>query len=81
MPETEFVTVFWPLTTTGAGELVVQAAGTIRFVVDCRVKPVALVGQVKMTLVWEGIIDSCGDGSVRLNMVPLVKAPPTCVVP
>ena len=49
------VTVFCPLTTTGAGELVVQTADEPRLVVDCRVKPVALVGHVKMTLAPQGI--------------------------
>ena len=34
------VTVFWPLMTTGMGELVVQTSGGIRLVVDCTVKPV-----------------------------------------
>ena len=34
--------------TTGAGELVVQAAGETKFVVDCKEKPKALVGHVKM---------------------------------
>ena len=33
---------------TGAGELVLQTAGESRFVVDCKVKPKALVGHVKM---------------------------------
>ncbi len=42
------VTVFWPLTMTGAGETVAQTAGET-LVVDCRVKPVALVGHVKYT--------------------------------
>ena len=48
--------MFCPLNTTGAGELVVQTADEPRFVVDCRVKPVALVGHVKITLAPEGII-------------------------
>ena len=40
VPEMGLVTVFSPLTTTGAEELVVQNAAEPRFVVDCRVKPV-----------------------------------------
>jgi len=49
-----FVTVFWPLTTTAAGEFVVQTAAEPRFVVDCRVNP---VGHVKITFApTEGII-------------------------
>ena len=58
------VTAFCPLTTTGAGELVIQTAGETRFVVDCYVNPVALVGHVKITLAPEGIIVRCGDGAV-----------------
>ena len=51
--------MFCPLTTTGAGELVAQTADEPRLVVDCRVKPVALVGHVKTTLGPEGIIVRC----------------------
>jgi hypothetical protein len=39
VPEMGLVTVFCPLTTTGAAELVVQT-GEARFVVNCRVYPV-----------------------------------------
>jgi hypothetical protein len=49
------VTVFWPLTTTGTEELVVQT-GEARFVVDCSRNPVAFVGQVKITLVPKGVM-------------------------
>src|SRR5438046_6481297 len=75
------VTAFWPLTTMGVGELVVQKAGETRFVVDCKVNPVALVGHVKIILAPEGITVSCGGGSVRLNTVPLPELPPACAVP
>ena len=54
------VTAFCPLTTTGAGETVVQTAGETRFVVDCKVNPVALVGHVKITLAAERMMVSCG---------------------
>ena len=50
------VTVFWPLTRTGAGELVVQIADEPRFVVDCKVNPAALVGHVGMTYAPEVIV-------------------------
>jgi len=40
-----------PLKMTGADKLVFQTVGETRLVVDSKVKPVALVGQVKMTLV------------------------------
>ena len=43
------VTVFCPLTTTGPGETVAQTTDETRFVVDCKVNPAALVGQVKIT--------------------------------
>ncbi len=43
------VTVYRPFTRIGGGETLVQTADEERFVVVCRVKPVALVGQVKMT--------------------------------
>ena len=72
------VTVFCPLTTTGSGETVVQAAGGRRFVVDCKVNPAALVGHVKITLAAEGMIVSCGAlaGNERLNTVPSPELPP-----
>jgi hypothetical protein len=54
------VTVFWPLTTTGAGELVVQIADEARFVVDCKANPMALAGHVKITFAPEVMIVSCG---------------------
>jgi len=63
--------VFWPLTTMGAGVLVVQTGDT-RFVVDCRVKPVALVGHVRMTLAPEGMMVSSGTMVSRKT----VPAPP-----
>ena len=73
------VTVFCPLTTTGAGELVVQTADETRFVVDCKVKPAALVGHVKIILAPARIVVSCGaltDPRERLNTVPLPELPP-----
>src|ERR1035437_8420771 len=74
------VTAFCPLTTTGAGELVIQTAGETRFVVDCKVNPVSLVGHVKITLAPEGIMVSCG-GMKRLKTVPWPELPPTLAVP
>ena len=47
------VTANCPLMTTGAVELVFQAAAEARLVVDSKVKPVALVGHVKITLAPE----------------------------
>src|SRR6266516_3909833 len=75
------VTAFWPLTTMGVGELVVQSAGETRFVVDCKVNPAASVGHVKIILAPEGITVSCGGGSVRLNTVPEPELPPPTAVP
>jgi hypothetical protein len=42
--------VYWPLTITGAGEFVIQAAGESKFVLDCRVKLGKFVGQVRTTV-------------------------------
>ena len=67
------VTAFCPLTTTGPGETVLQTAGEARFVVDCKVNPVALIGHVKITLFPEGMMVSCGrmaDTNGRPNTVP-----------
>ena len=69
MPEMGLVTVFWPLTTTGAGELVVQTADEPKFVVDCKVNPAGWVGHVKTMLDLDGVIVSCG-GKEMLNIVP-----------
>ena len=85
MPEIGLVTVYWPFTMTGAGELVVQA-GEARFVVDCRVNPVALVGHVTITFESEGIIVSLARvGGLtdieRIKIVPLFPLPPNCVTP
>ena len=74
------VTVYCPLTTTGAGELLVHTADEPRFVVDCKVKPVALVGHVKITFPAEGTKASCGDNE-RLKTTPKPKSPPNSVVP
>ena len=54
------VTVFWPLTTTGAGEFVIQPAGEVRFVVDCKVNPVALVGHLTIRFTPENIMETVG---------------------
>src|SRR5438105_3700195 len=78
-----FVTVFCPLTTTGAGELVVQTGDT-RFVVDCKVNPAALAGHVKIMFVPEAPMVSCGGlvgANEILNTVPLSELPPTAAVP
>jgi hypothetical protein len=67
VPRTGLVTVFWPLTTTGAGELVVQTPGEPRFVVDCKMKPVALTGHVKTTLDLQGMMVSGGGSGTMLS--------------
>ena len=51
------------MTTTGFGETEVQVAGETRLVVDCRVNLVALVGQLRITLVPEAVMVSCGGGN------------------
>jgi hypothetical protein len=50
------VITFWPFVT----ETTFQITGEIRFVVDSKLKPVTLVGHVKITFVPEGVIVSCG---------------------
>src|SRR5664279_2196601 len=80
------VTVYWPLTTTGAVELVLQTTKGTRLVVDSKVKPVAFVVHVKTTLVPAGVMFSCGaDPKARLNTVPLpavpLPEPPPSAVP
>ena len=74
------VTVFWRLRTMGPGETLVQIAGETALVVDCKVNPVALVVQVKITFAPEGMIVSWGaltGPHERLNTVPLpAVAPP-----
>ena len=59
------VTVFCPLTTTGAGEFVIQAADEARFVVDSKVNPVALAGHVKMKLFPERTAEAVGGRACR----------------
>ena len=73
------VTVFCPLTTTGEGKFVFQTAGGKRFVADCKMKPLALVGHVKITLVPESMMVSCGRMKI-LNSVP-PELPPLLAVP
>src|ERR1017187_4300392 len=74
------VTVFCPLTMTGAGKLVLQTDCEARFVADCNVNPAALAGHVKMTLAPESRMFSC-DSNARLNTVPQSESPPPCAVP
>ena len=47
------VTMFCPLMTTGAVELVFQTVGETRLVANSKVKPVASVGHVKITFAPE----------------------------
>src|SRR5213596_2972252 len=50
---------------------------------DCKVKPVAFVGHVRIIFGPEEIIASCGGGTgnERLKTVPSPKSPPPYVVP
>ena len=91
MPLVGLVTVFCPLTTTGAGETIVHTnlispiVWTMRFVADFNMKPGELVGQRKTTFVPERVMDSDGGaggaGRVMLNTVPLPELPPADAVP
>jgi hypothetical protein len=80
--EIGFVTVYWPLRTTGAGDTVDQV-GDAGLVADWRVKPVESVGQDRRTFWADGVIVSDGrrTGSEKLNTVPLPKVPPRPAVP
>lgn len=62
--------------TTGGEELVFQTANEPRFVVDCKVNPVGVIGQVKTTFAAEGIMVNCG-GSSKMVSRKTVPAPPT----
>src|SRR5688572_15481185 len=71
---------------TGPGATFVQIVGETRLAVDCKVNPATLVGHVTITsdpirmIVSRG--GGGGDGSVRLNTVPLPgEMPPPIVVP
>src|SRR5258707_1356120 len=68
------VTVFWPLMATGAGEFVLQAEGEVKFVVDCKVNPTALVDHFKTIPpgeVPEGVMVTCaGEESRFVGSVP-----------
>src|SRR6185369_100694 len=70
------VTVFCPLLTNGASEFVLQSPGESRLVVDCKVKPMALVDQVKTTFALEGMMISCAGDENRL--VGSVEASHSC---
>src|SRR5665213_614857 len=70
VPEMGLVTVFCPLTMTALGETLPQTADETRFVVDCKIYSAVLAGQVKITLVPDGMIVSCGGGNLRLKSVP-----------
>jgi len=75
VPVIGLITTFCPPMTTGGEQLVVQT-GEERFVVDCRVNPVKLVGHVKITYGPEGMRVSCGCGTiVSREMVPLPYVP------
>ena len=62
------VTVFCPLTTIGTTELVVQTTGETRFVVDCKVNPVALAGHVKIKFIPERSAEALGRGASKLAL-------------
>ena len=66
------VTLFHWLRTTGPGTTGVQAAAGIGLGADCKMNPVVFVGQVRMTLVPERVMASCGGvtGNAKLNTDP-----------
>ena len=66
------VTVFCPFRTIGRCETAVHDAVELRSVVDCKLNPATLVGQLNITLPATVVIDNCGaaTGSEMLNIVP-----------
>jgi hypothetical protein len=75
-------TAFCPLTRLGELRFVLQTAAEPRFVVDSKVKPVALVGHVKMAFAPEQFRPRRGAlTSERLKTAPLPELPPFTVVP
>ena len=81
LPEIALLTVFCPLMTTGAGETALQPVVETRFVLDCKVRPVKLVGQVKMILVPKCTRASPGGGRDNANIVPFPELPPATAFP
>ncbi len=69
---------------TGEGDTVVQTAEEPSLVVDCNVKPVGPVGQVKITFPEDRLIVSVGlltGTNERLNTAPESQLPPSNAVP
>ena len=66
------VTLFHWLRTTGPGTTGVQAAAGVGLGADCKMNPAKFVGQVRMTLVPERVMASCGGGTgkAKLNTDP-----------
>lgn len=75
VPAMGLVTVFCPPMTTGAGEFVVQTTGEPRFVVDCKVKPMALVGHVKIASAPYRVMASCGSGTILAGISDGILGP------
>ena len=75
--------MFCPFATTGAGRLVVHIDDGPKLVVNCKVKLVTLVGQVRITFGPPAVIASWGPvtGKEMLKMVPFAELPPADVVP
>ena len=69
------VTVFCPLTITGAGKTVLQPLDEARFVVDFRVSPAKLVGHDRMIFDPEQLKVNAGENK-RLKTVPEPPVPP-----
>ena len=75
--------MFCPLRRTGAGETLIQVAGT-RFVVDCRLNPEAAAGQAKITFGPVRVTVSSGaltEPNEMLKTVPWPILPPPLAVP
>ena len=76
------VTALFVFTTTALGETLLQTVGETRFVADCKVNPVKLVGHVKTTLApARMMVSGGGGGNKRPNTVPWPELPPPAAVP
>ncbi len=73
--------VYCPFTITGTIGTLVQLCD-MRFVVDCNIKPLALIDHVRIVFDGkEGAAWSVGDGNRSWKIVPLPVVPPLAAIP
>ena len=73
------------MTATGSVGTVVQVIGDAKLSVDCKVKPLAVLGQRRMTLPPDSVMLSSTDPppcpEVNLKIVPALEVPSSVAVP